>query len=281
MDWKLAKNYTIIFLIILNIILFVANFFNDNKYKISQSQKNAIMSYLEKNNINLYTDLPVKHYPMQQIRVIKQSYDYFVLQDIFFENKENIKRTEEFSNTIFSNENETLTIYPDSIFYESLPNNEEAYYSKDDVLEFCDKYIEEIKKHYSSFTLDRIVENDEYFLVEFNQKINNYTIFNNYIKFKIYKNGAKEIYFYYLEVDNFFSSKLDICSIDEALYVFSKEMKEVFGDEDISIRQIDLGYYSQDISSESVITLIPHYRFFITNTKEAFYVNAYTNTFVD
>ena len=46
MDTKLAKNYTIIFLIILNLVLFTLSFLLEEKYKITKERENTIVSYL-------------------------------------------------------------------------------------------------------------------------------------------------------------------------------------------------------------------------------------------
>ena len=67
MDTKLAKNYTIIFLVILNLILFIIGFLLEEKYKITKEQQNTIISYLEKENIKIYTDIPKNYDPMPQI----------------------------------------------------------------------------------------------------------------------------------------------------------------------------------------------------------------------
>ena len=72
MDTKLAKNYTIIFLIILNLVLFILSFLLEEKYKITKEQENTIVSYLEKENVKIYADLPKKYYPMPEISMKKQ-----------------------------------------------------------------------------------------------------------------------------------------------------------------------------------------------------------------
>ena len=280
MDWKLAKNYTIIFLIILNIILFIANLTNYGKYRISKVQKNAVISYLSKNNISIYDDLATEYFPMQQLEAKKVSHDYFNLQDIFFQNTDNIKRTEEFNNTIFSNKTEVLTISSDYIFYEDNMTLENFNYSKENVLKICADYSAKIKKYYGGFNLNIIYENKGYFLAEYISEYGGYNIFNNYILFKIYKDGTKGITFHYLQIEGFLGDKIDICSADEALYIFSKEIKKIFT-RDIAIKKMELGYFTNETKeNSSKYSLIPYYRIYIKGIDTPFYLNAYTNTFL-
>ena len=71
MDWKLTKNYMVLFLIILNIILFIANFFSPKDYKISKLQEESILKYAEENNVELNTKIPKNFYPMNSISMKK------------------------------------------------------------------------------------------------------------------------------------------------------------------------------------------------------------------
>ena len=120
MDTKLAKNYTIIFLVILNLILFIIGFLLEEKYKITKEQQNTIISYLEKENIKIYTDIPKNYEPMPQISMKKTKNDDLSLQKIFFDNSSNLIRTEKFENTIFKEGNKTLTINNLFIYFRDL-----------------------------------------------------------------------------------------------------------------------------------------------------------------
>ncbi len=110
MDTKLAKNYTIIFLTILNILLFFISFLLQDKYKISKEQEKTIISYLQQENVKVYLKLPKKYQPMAKFNMRKIKNDDFALQKIFFENNINLTRTERFEDIIFKQGDKTLII---------------------------------------------------------------------------------------------------------------------------------------------------------------------------
>lgn len=279
MDWKLTKNYTIIFLIILNIFLFCINTLSDNKYKITKSQENDIKKYSEKNNIKVCVDIPNKFYPMSQINMRKLRYDELTLQSIFFGDIQNIIRTEKFENTIFKRDKKTLILNNMYIYYEDLDSISNFDYSKYNCHNVAETIKKSLEREYGKMQLDIIVEENEYFIISYIQKMNRYKVFNNTLYIKIYKDGTKEVYFNNYQKIEIISNKIDICSADEAIYTFSKEIKNLITDKDIYIRQIDIGYYSKDNIQNMFYKFTPYYRFYIKGSLSPFYVNAYTNIF--
>lgn len=279
MDTKLTKNYTIIFLIILNLVLFIINFVSEEKYKLTKEQENTILSYLEKENIKMYADLPKKYYPMAKISMKKTKNDDLALQKIFFETNENLMRTEKFEDTIFKQGEKTLKINNLFVYFEDLEEKEDFQYNKQNCIKISDEYKKFIEQTYGKMYLDRTIEQNDYFLISYTQKIDNYKIFNNTLSVKIYNNGQVKIYFTNYQKQDIISEKIDICSADEATYIFVKEIKNLIPDKKIYIRQIDLGYYLKDNGENISLTFSPYYRFYINGDDTPFYVDAYTNTF--
>ena len=279
MDTKLAKNYTIIFLIILNLVLFTLSFLLEEKYKITKERENTIVSYLEQENVKIYADLPKKYYPMPKISKKKKKNDDLVLQKIFFNNNENLIRTEKFEDTIFKQGEKTLKINNLFIYFQDLEKKDNFEYNKENCKKIAEEYKSLIQEVYGKMYLDRIIEQKDYFLVSYIQKVDNYKIFNNILNIKIYNNGEVDIYFNNYQKPDTISEKINICSSDEATYTFVKEIKNLIPDKEIYIRQVDLGYYLKDTEENISFSFTPYYRFYIKGEETPFYINAYTNTF--
>lgn len=279
MDTKLAKNYTIIFLLVLNIVLFTISFFLEEKYKITKEQEQNIISYLEQENVKIYTKIPKKYSPMPKITMKKTKYDNLLLQNIFFDDSKNITRTERFEDTIFKQDNKTLTVNNLFIYFSDLDKKEGFSYSKENCIKFAERYKKGIEDIYGKMILDRSKDENEYYFISYIQKIDGYKIFNNTLNIKVYKDGQLELYFNNYSKKNVVSKKLNICSPDEAIYTFVKEIKNLIPNKEIYIRQIDLGYYLK-INDENInLSFEPYYRFYIKDNETPFYVNSYTNTF--
>ncbi len=279
MDTKLAKNYTIIFLLVLNILLFAISFFLEEKYKITKEQEDTIISYLEKENVKIYTKIPKKYLPMPKITMKKTKHDNLLLQNIFFDTNNTVTRTERFEDTIFKQDNKTLKVNNLFVHFSDLDKKQGFLYDKENCINVAERYKESLEDIYGKMYLDRATDEKEYYFISYIQKTDGYKIFNNTLNIKVYKDGEIELYFNNYSKKDVLSKKLNICSPDEAIYTFVKEIKNLIPDQEIYIRQIDLGYYLK-INDENInLSFEPYYRFYIKDNSEPFYVNAYTNTF--
>ncbi len=279
MDTKLAKNYTIIFLLVLNLVLFLLSFLLEEKYKISKEQQNTIISYLEKENIKVYADIPKKYEPMAQISMKKTKHDDLTLQKIFFDDNDDLIRTEKFEDTIFKQGEKILKVNNLFIYFQDLEKKENFIYNKENCLNIAEEYKKSIEDIYGKMHLDRIVEEQDYFLISYIQKIDGYKIFNSTLNIKVFKDGEIDIYFNNYQKPDIISEKINIYSVDEALYTFCKEIRSLIPDREIYIRDIDLGYYLKMDSENITFSFLPYYRFYIKGNETPFYVNAYTNSF--
>lgn len=281
MDWDKAKNYTILFLFILNLLLLSFNISKSKQYILTEEQKNSIYSVLKNNDIELLSEIPDKFYPLQQLLVNKSDYDTIEIQKIFFNDIYNIKRTKEFDKTILTSENKTVTIQNSMITYIDKNISNHSGLDKQQAEKICEGLISKIIPNNKKVELDRYIENKDTFIFYYTQNFIDFPYFNNYIIFKIHKNGIFKLKFEYNEPLELYGNKIEICSADEALFTFMDEIKRIY-DNPITIDKIDLGYFSSDINDteNSTFISIPHYRIFIAENDEPFYINAYNNTFV-
>lgn len=282
MDWNKAKNYTILFLFVLNILLIFLNISKDAQYTLKEEQKASIYSVLDKNDIKLVCKIPENFSPMKQFIIKKTNYDIIELQKIFFDDIYNIKRTKEFDKTIFTGENKILTIQNNILIYENKNILNSNPINKEYAENICEEIVSKIMDNHEKMELDRYSENERYFSFYYTQNFIDFSVFNNYTQFKIYKNGTLKMKFEYNEPLESYGNKIDICSADEALFIFMNEIKKIYDDKSISIDTVDIGYFinriDEDENSSSIV--IPHYRIFIDEIEDPFYINAYNNTFV-
>ena len=165
------------------------------------------------------------------------------------------------------------------IYFRDLEEKNNFKYSRETSLKIAEQYKKILEKIYGKMYLDRVVEEQNYFNISYIQKVDNYKIFNNIVTIKVYKDGKIELYSNNYQKPDVVSTKLNIYSVDEALYTFSKGIKNLIPDKEIYIRNIDLGYYLKMDSDNINFLFLPYYRFYIKGNETPFYVNAYTNIF--
>lgn len=295
MDWSKAKNYTIVFLVGLNIFLFVSNFLADRKYIMSSDSKTAISQLLNNNGITLSAELPKTYMPMRQMTIENYAYDFIQLQDIFLTDKTDIKRTREFDKTIISSENEKIIVYNNTVYYQNTDKENTVAFEKAAVLKRCGEYAAKISDAYYEMSLDYISKtNDgEAFIVEYFTKSGGYNIFSNYLRFTVKSDGSLYLEFKYGKIGKTYGSETDICSPDEALFVFMDSAQRLVDSSSITVERVEIGYFlnydnlsgsdslsATDVYSLGTNTAIPCYRIAVAETKQSFFVNAYNRTII-
>lgn len=278
MDTKLTKKYTIIFLLILNIVLLVINILTKDIYVINKQQKDIILSYIQEQNIELETNMLTKYYPMPKLNMKKAIYNENMLKNMFFNVKKEIDRQEDFENVVLSQDKKSLTINKFFVYFQDLNVPKDFSYDENFALKVAKKYKKIIQKKYGKLYFDKVQKINDSIQVSYLQKDGKYSLFNNVLKVNIYKDGTMDLVFnFYKKIDDA-SNKIDICSPDEALYTFTNEIKKLIPDKKITITSMDLGYYFKDYNDDISFSFNPYYRFCIDNDS-IFYINAYTNTF--
>lgn len=280
MDWNKAKNYTIIFLFLLNALLIGLNFKKDQQYVITSDQKKSITTVLSENNVVINTDIPEEFVPIGQLYMKPYNYDVLKLQKIFFGDVSEVKRTEEFEKTILTYNKKSLVIANNIVSFRDNIVDNNIEFSKSYAVKRCSNIISAIENNYTKMYMDTYSVNSDVISLRYIQKFNGYNIFNNVVIFKVYKSGIIECEFTYNEPIEIKQPKLDICSADEALFTFMNEIKDIYGDERVFIKKIDFGYLiddNSDLNTNNIVS-VPHYRIFTENIEQPFYINAYNNT---
>lgn len=274
MDWDKALNYILVFLFILNIILFALNITKKDPHTFEKDSKTSIVKVLQRNNIYLDSDIPEKYEPMEIVYLKKNKTDIISLQKNFFLNT-NIKKTQELDSTILSDGKNTLTVKDNTVTFET--NKDREITSLEDAENICGDLIEKYFGDNFDYSFDNIIEKDSYYLINYVKECKDTKLFNNYLKLVINKTGEIFLEFSCNDINGISSSKIELCPPDEALYVFMNEITKLYDDRDTHIIGMDLGFFAPDNQKEE-LTALPHYRIYTDTQPEPFYINAYNKT---
>ncbi len=282
MDTKLVKHYIIILLFLLNIILFIFNITNNQRYIINSNQLSIMDSYLQKSNITLNTELNKNYSPMPKITMKKTIYNTQDLLNIFFQEEINsnslVVEDIDFNNDFMYNQ-KSIVITTNNIFFQNLNQKSNFEYSQENCLKIANYYSTLLSNQYGSLNLDLSFKRSNYYLFLYTQSNNKFKNFSNNLYIKVYSEGQVELYLSNYDKLEISSQNIDIYSIFEVLYIFSKEVPQLMDGEEIVIEHIDLGYYLKDKGENISLNFEPCYRIFTSNSEIPFFINAYTNTF--
>ncbi|MCC8097844.1 MAG: hypothetical protein LIO44_04690, partial [Eubacterium sp.] len=234
MDWDKAKNYTIILLLILNILLLGLNLRNYTDRGLSGTEVNNITTVLKNNGITVEADIPRSAENLSQLTLSTEGYNLFELVDIFFEPNVSVKRTEEFNVTIFKAGNETLRVNGRTVTYSdselSVQTSEEAESIAAEYMKILDDYFPGFKHE-----LTQSLENG--YKIEYNMYYKGDNCFNNICIFELGESGMN-LRLKYSEPLGFTGIKSEVYGADIILYFFMNNIREMYPGEDITITEI-------------------------------------------
>ena len=269
MEWSKAKKYTIIILLILNIILLSLNVYKSFETRLSSTRINAVTSLLLSKNITIASTLPRNYKPMADIVVTENVFDYIKLEKIFMEGQNNIRRTDEYNSVVFISDNSRLAIKGSTINFTS--NYGSEINNETDAKAYAQKLVNRINEDFGRYTFYSSYKTSDGYSIKFYEKNDNHNIFSNFAYFTI-KGSNIALALNYVKIGNELSEKNNIYAADEALYSAAKLIGEENKKPNIS--NVELGYYAIKSSTGGESIATPFY-LIIANGKE-YYVNAYT-----
>ncbi len=280
MNWSKAKNISIVILLILNVILFCIITYSGKKNILSVENEKAIITLLNKNNIEVHDKIPKKSSQMPILSLVYKENDIDKLKNIFFDT-EDVKRSVELNSTILKNEQKILTIDGSNIKYinENIKGGI-ANLSKSDAQKLVNQFItNKLKKEYDNYKFHSLnIVNNKYNL-RYYESYKNYNLFSNYISFDITNEGIQSVEIVKYEQTGIISMDRNICSADEALLTFLYEVQNEF-DKVTRINKIELGYTLDETNQRNKDgRAVPCYRISADSNK-LYYINAYTNQLI-
>ncbi len=284
MDWDKAKRLCIIFLLVLNLILFWLNNMNSNTYTIKQDQEKAIFKVLSQNKISMYAPLPQSYRPMKELSLSGYVLDIRLFANAFFNTQkdpESLTKNVEFNRITYLFEDKSISIAAGGVLTCFDPGSY-GELTKESAKKLCDDFLKKLGKSFSGFALDNSSSTAPGgYVFEYREVYKKSTIHSNYIIFTFQDTLTIECS--YSTNSGYVGSPREICAADEALLCFMKDIKNRMPDREIIINKMDLVYYLPESSSDMSLAFkaIPCYRIYMNNVKEPVLINAYLNTWAN
>ncbi len=271
MNWNKAKNYTILFLIIINAFLFSFTLKSYFSERLSNAKVSNITAVLNQRDISVETDIPKNAVMLPQLVLNSPNYDYFKLTDLFFGSGINVKRTEEFNKTIFNYGSKTLIFNDDAITFNDgdFIISDENYAAED-----AKERMEALSVYFPGFVQECLYSKNDEIRVEFYGRYKNSICFNNYCVYSYSQKGFTLTMSYGRPVE-FDGAKSQVCTADIALYSFMNKIREKYPEGHLTITQIITGYYVEEAYSGKTVQALPYYKIYVKEKDRPFYVNGY------
>lgn len=272
MEWKKAKNYTIIFLVILNLIFFVLNMVKGSQYRLSAADISAVSRVIEKRGIILNCELPSNFSPMGQLYMREFEYDNLELQGIFFGTISGVRRVDADNDIIFSRDDDTLTVSTDCVSYvgtlDDIPGDMTG---AGDAVEV---YVDALNDYFGDYSLNIQNETQDGYYFEYMQSFQNQQVFSNYLKAWVGKDGSIQLTFNYQQPVEYKGIREDIISADEAVYAASGLIDADFSA--ASVDAVEKGYFLTERYGNGELAAVPQYKIYVNGGSASYYVNAYS-----
>lgn len=269
MEWSRAKKYTIIILIILNLVLLCLNIYKGLETRLGSERIKDVISLLKAEGITVECPLPRDYSPLAEITTSDYSFDYIKLEKTFMEGETNVKRTDEYNSVVFISDNSRIVIKGSSVNFTSQYARE--FNNDNDVKVYTDKMVKRINENFGSYKFHSLYETDEGYIVKYYEKFNGRNVYSNFAYFTV-KGKNIALALNYTKLGNELSEKNSIYAADEALYAADDYIKE--DNKNARITSIELGYYVIGSNYGGEDFAIPFYN--ITAENKEYYVNAYT-----
>ena len=252
MDWERAKKFCFLFLIVLNIFLFISiNIFGD-KYELDFESKKAVVDLLEKNNLAFDGKLK-KFSPKRDISVEDYKFNFDDLKKLFLN---------------FGAKNIRLDVFDKNGFDCSFKLKKKL--GMKEIKKTCDAIIGQINfLAEANFVLDDVKNN---FLI-YRDRYNGFFLMDNFIGINVYSNYEIEIECRYKKINGFFGDRFEIYSPDLVLYEFIK-CEDVIKKEPKVINKFELVYKIKDDFKKKFLVAEPIYLIVYNNNYEK-YLDAY------
>lgn len=280
MDWRKAKRIIIVMLIALNAVLFAANRFYNNAYRLTQDEERAAYKLLAQNGIGIYTNLITDYSPMKQLDVTVVSPDTEELKAMFFDPNDSVDANVELEKTVMESYSSKLIAENSKISYLCQTGyGDITGVGKKAAQDLASSFLKKMGTKYSSYVLDRITYKNGGYQLEYYDYYKGYKVFCNYCTFFIDDSGIKTIESEYYDINGFVEKSNEICSSAEAILTYIYDTRD-FDSDGRFVEDLEIGYdfkESEEIIDGTKIRLVPCYHIYLINEDKPFAVYAYTN----
>ncbi|WP_458408474.1 two-component system regulatory protein YycI [Anaerotignum sp.] len=279
MEWGRAKQFVIVLLVILNVVLAGLNYRQRQENTMTSAQERAIFEVLSQNGITMYTDLPTDLVSMPRLEVELPEYSKETLERLFF-GSEKTTVTVKGSQNLYRNEYASLTLDgAHGLFKKNTVEIGKGEMTKADAQKEAQKFIDGTEYFFGTYDEPVVTEMKDGFRVDFFGVYKRENVFANYFSILVTQNGIRQIEFEYCPIVDYNGEKRELAFSDEALLTFMREWKKSGTAEQATIHRIELGYDKMERSTaatDGAIYLDPCYRIYLMEEEEPYLVNAYT-----
>ncbi len=287
MNWGRFKNIAIICFIVLNIALgILISDKKDKTYNIQDIQIERVKKIFEAQDLGLYTALPKSYYPMSMIKLKNIETSLTEISKDFFGTTNGIKNNIDSEKIIlYIDETSEVDVYKNGVvkYKKNKVTAGQNKYDKNQSRKIADKFIESLNFVRRKNYYNQAYTTNEGYVVEYNSRYNNKTVFSNYIRVLVKNNEVVEAVIQNYEIEGYANEQREIYSADEALINLMYEVKHDYQSKqkDLHVMGFDIGYYINPKTLDDItnIKAEPYYRVLI-NEKDIYYINAYTNEIV-
>jgi len=293
MEWERAKNYILIFFVLLNICLGFLLFMENRRYTMTREHERLIRTVLNQNNISMYM-FPMSHSPpMRPLNVRGFDYDIDALLEILFQNPEEVARIIDDGTKEFNDDTAFMSITNGFIFYRAEGGFQQA--EQEDFQAFSlepgDITFEKarvltdefIHAHFPDFRQDDRFAASRGMRIIYRQEYRGQLVHSNFIEFLITPVGILEIEMQFGEIIGHAITPEMLFSPDEVLLTFVQRVRQFTLEEPMHIDRMDLVYFQEYFSDQrdNNYHAVPFYRIFIRYNNRPFLINAFTNVIID
>lgn len=249
MNWGRAKDFCLLFLILLNIFLFVMINLFDSKYRLSHQRIYTINKLLERNNIKSCS-ITRSYSPKKYLSLVDYELSPGLLKKFLFDDDMNTKYK--------------LFLYKNGFICKLAPKQKKYFAdSHQQSKELCYSAVKKIMDPTSNFILDhvKINNNPNKKKYIYRQQYHDFVILDNFISFTFENNFLCEIKCEYRKPNNFFGMPCEVQAPDLVLYDFIKNENVIRNNARI-INKFDIAYRSRKSDSAYAV---PVYRFIYNN----------------
>jgi hypothetical protein len=268
MDWNKAKNFTIAFLIIINLILLGLNVYKHSGNTVGSARLETITSLAKKNDITIGCALPNKHPDMPRVTIQHYNFDYLQLEKIFFNTLNDIARTDENDSSVFTNGTATLTITGNRFKYTDKSARDSSLTSAN----IAERYAADINTAFGNFKLDSVSASDGGIRFMYYDCVGSFNIFSSYLSIYLPTDGGIEVDGCYDSYAGTSDERYTTIASDEAVYAAFSAINEANPNKSVTITSVTQGYYYNGEAFSDEEEAVPFY-LIMANGKQ-FFVNA-------
>lgn len=283
MEWGRAKNFVIILLVLLNIVLGVLNFRQRQENTMTSAQERAIFEVLSQNSVTLYTELPTHSKPMARLTAELPSYSKETLERLFFDG-EKTTVTVGTDKSVYRGKDATLTLDgAHGVLERGSVKDGKGSLTRGAAQRMAEKFISQTEYFFGAYDEPFVAEQDNGFAVSFYGTYRRENVSANYFTFFVTEDGIRRIEFSYCPIQGYTGEKRDICHADEALLTFMRQWRKN-GEGEAAVSRIELSYDWMErgnVSADGTVNFEPCYRIYLMEETEPTTINAYTCQIVE